>query len=109
MISGVPRYPNETNSFPYLIAVTDQRPTEQQGKTFVYGFRVDEPIPEIYIPLKDEEFIRFDPNPSYNAAFERFPALSYRLDYSQVPNGFDTYSQDDQDRIHKRMKKMENA
>lgn len=106
VIGGVPRYPNHTASFPYSIAVTDQRPMAQQGKTFIYGFHVDEAIPEIYIPLKDEEFIRFDPNPSYDAAFERFPALSYRLDYAQVPVRFDTYSQDDQDRIAECMRKV---
>lgn len=103
-IDRVPRYPAEEGAFPYLIAINDRRLTDQYGKINIYGCHVDEPIPEIYIPLKGHELIRFDPNPSYNDAFERFPALSYRLDYEREPERFNTYSPTDQERIRRRMR-----
>lgn len=110
VIDGVPKYPHEQNAYPYTIAISDRRwGTPQYGKVYVYGWHVDEPIREIYIPLSGDALIRFDPNSSYDRVYEQLPALSYRLNYEEPPERFNTYSPDDQTRIHQRMRAIQSS
>jgi hypothetical protein len=103
VITGVNPYPDAEESYPYTIAINDRRPTEQFGRVNVYGWHVDEPMPIVYIPLKGQDFLAFDPNPSYDDLYESLPALSYRLDYALPPKRVETYSPADQERIQTRM------
>lgn len=87
----LPLYPNEPNSYPYTIAVSDPRPATQGVK--VYGCHVDEALPTIPIPLSGDEQIIFDLDRVYQHTFQRgrwgqFPEVS------QLPARFETYSPD---------------
>jgi hypothetical protein len=104
-ISKLPSYPDrEPNAYPYTIAVTDPRPTLQTGTLRVYGFRVDEPIPTIPIPLAlGDKPVRINLDKVYQQSFEGVSAFSYRVDYEQLPPAFETYDDTDQQRIRVRM------
>lgn len=79
-IGGVPSYRRgQPGATAYLIAVTDMRPLDdptQRNKTHIYGFGVDELIPAIYIPLRGNEAVRFEPGAAYDEAFTSFPVTT---------------------------------
>jgi hypothetical protein len=95
-----PIYPDDANSFPYYVAITDSRP--KIDKASVYGFAVNDPIPTLPIPLLDDEVVLADFNEIYQTVFEG-ARLSEDIDYTQLPERFETYNADDQARIKARM------
>jgi hypothetical protein len=95
-----PIYPDDANSFPYYIAVTDSRP--HVDKTRVYGFSINDPIPTLPIPLLDIDVVLADFDAIYQTVFKG-ARLGDDVDYTQLPERFETYSADDQARIKARM------
>ena len=70
----------------------------------MYGFRADEAIPEIRIPLKGTDEIVFNLGTVYNITFSKNRYYGTLLvDYEQLPAHFETYTDDDQARIRERM------
>jgi hypothetical protein len=99
-IQRLPSYPDyEAGAYPYSIIVTDPRPSLQMGQMKVYGFRVDDPIPVVAIPLANEDVITLDFGAIYRRTYSSIGAYSYRVDYEQMPIHFEAYSPDDQARI----------
>jgi hypothetical protein len=94
----------EVGAYPFLIIVTDPRPSIQEGTITIYGIHVNEPLPVITLPSFGSQVMTLDLNPAYNDA-----CVSTRLfyldiiDYAALPLGFDRYSPDDQARIRARM------
>lgn len=102
---GIPHYRrDDPGAFPYVILVSDPRPSLRQGTTQVYGFRVDEPIPTLRIPLSGHESFDLDFGAVYDHTFASLPAYSQRVDYAQLPLEFAAYRADDQARIRERMR-----
>lgn len=102
-IRSIPSYPNgQAGSYPYTIAVTDPRPSLPDGQAFVYGFRVDDPIPAVAIPLSGEEFLPFDFGVPYHQTFSSLSSFYEAADYEQRPVHFHRYHPVDQERILKR-------
>lgn len=112
-IQGIPSYRRqESGATAYYIAVTDMRAEvseELRNRTHIFTFGVDEAIPQIYIPLKRKDWIPFDFGACYEATYERFPGITRRVDYEQLPPEIDTYSSEDQKRILKRQRLIMNA
>jgi hypothetical protein len=103
-LAVLPSYPNrETGSSPYLVLVSDPRPSIDEAETKIYGFNADEPVPIIHIPLAENDVLSFDFGAVYNITFERNPYYRLVVDYEQLPERFDTYSPADQARIRARM------
>ncbi|MAS34613.1 MAG: hypothetical protein CL610_11445 [Anaerolineaceae bacterium] len=102
---GLKSYPDhETGAYAYTILVSNPHPNVSEGETEVYGFYVNDPIPRVRIPLAKSDAITLDFGAAYNITFSRNRYYSTRLvDYEQVPVRFETYSADDQQRIHERM------
>ncbi len=101
-IHHVPSYPAfGRGAYPYLIAVTDPRPTPDIGQTRVFGFNVDAPLPVIKIPLDGDETLAFDFNAVYQRTFEslNFFSNTRRVNYANPPLNFKSYHPDDQARI----------
>ncbi len=102
---GLVQYP-EAGAFPFNIYVYEMR---LEGKTFdetvvLYPFAVEQPIPEIFIPFRRGEAISgvtFD----FDAAYADTIHHHYRrrLDYSTLPDTFDTFREDDQRAIQARL------
>jgi hypothetical protein len=99
-VHGLPSYPDgEAGSFPYVIMVTNPKPSLQEGQMQAHGFAVDAPIPTIHIPLAGEDFVRVDFGVVYNRTYQSLGAYSYRVDYEELPVAFQTYTPPDQQRV----------
>jgi hypothetical protein len=109
-INRLPSYPGgEPGAHPYTIAVSDPRPTLQDGWTDVYGFDADAPLPIIDLPLAGKHTVRVNFGQVYNRTFESLAAYSYRVNYAQPPERFETYREADQARIKARMEAVLDA
>ena len=64
-----------------------------------YGCHVDQVLPTVEIPLSNDDVFTLDFGSVYNQTYESLKAFSYRVDYDQVPDKFDSYSPEDQKRI----------
>jgi hypothetical protein len=100
---GIPLYPEHDRSYPYNITVSNPQPSLEEGLAETYAFHVEEPLPIVAIPLVDAQKITVDFGKVYNITFSSLGAYSYRVDYEQYPNAFETYSQVDQAKIKARM------
>jgi hypothetical protein len=103
----IPSYPDrEDNAYPYTISVTDLRVTPELE---AFGFKVDAKMPIINVPLSGKQIITLDFGEVYNQSFESFGIYGYQVDYEQEPVRFDTYREDDQQRIRARMQAVMQA
>lgn len=101
---NIPNYRRgDPESHPYMIIISDPRPSLDEGQTQVYGFDVDAPIPQVKIPLADRDTLPLNFDAVYHQTFESLPAYGQRVDYEQLPERFETYSEADQQRIKTRM------
>jgi len=100
-LASLPSYPKgEAKAYPYVIVVGKPHPTLAEGKLDIYGFRVDDPIPAIAIPLDGAETVTLNLNGTYNHTFGATAVYGLRIvDYETLPEGFDSYDAVDQQRI----------
>jgi hypothetical protein len=104
-----PRLPDYTRgddgSHPYRVLLLDPMPNYWQGKVVLKEFDVDTPIPVLQVPLSDDDTILIDFEQVYQRVFTD-AKYGKRLDYSQVPTAFNTYSATDQERIRQVMARI---
>jgi hypothetical protein len=93
----------EDGATPYLITVTDPRPTYEQGVLYPYRFGVDDPLPTVRIPLNDGDKVDFDFNAAYQKTFSEGLYGADDVDYARLPHHFERYSPHDQAIIANRM------
>lgn len=104
LTNQLPSYPKEeTGSTPFMIIVSDPRPTLEKGTSKVYQFSVHERIPVVEIPLKGAEKIPSPFEAAYQATFENSRRYTMLADYAQLPLAFERYSSTDQSIILGRM------
>lgn len=108
LLPTLPVYPDDPDAYPYLIIVSDPRPTWDEGKVAIYGVRVDERLPTITIPLLGNEQVALDLDAVYQNTFasRRYHNL---VDYARDPLRFERYSADDQRRIRERIAALASA
>lgn len=99
-IVGLPRYPEAKKSYPYYIAIHDNRPTWQEGITSVYGFSVGQAIPQLLLPLDGDNNFLFNFDPVYQQSFE-LGRWGQIINMSEEPARFETYRADDHQVIEK--------
>jgi hypothetical protein len=93
-------YPaQEAGAYPYTVLVSDPRPTLEQGKTYVYGFGVDSPLPVVTVPLAGADNVLLDLGAAYNRTFESSPFFQMLADYELNPPQFERYTPADRERI----------
>lgn len=104
-LASLPSYVRrDAGAFPYLILLSNPAPSLAQGTTDVFGFRVDDPVPKIRVPLAGEDAVTVDFGAVYHHTFyEDFSYGMVLVDYAELPAGFDTYDDTDQARIRARM------
>jgi hypothetical protein len=107
-ISELPVYPRQGNAYPYTLAINDPRHDPEQIKIEVYGFNVDRPFPTIPLPLIGADFLAFNCDEAYQQSYILGP-WNRIVDYEQLPERFDTYSEADQTRIQARLAAVMNA
>lgn len=89
----------------YYIVISDPRPSVDTGKATLNGFNFDAPFPVIEIPLAESETLTFDFGAVYNHTFER-GRWGKMLDYTALPERFETYSPEDRERIQAVMQRV---
>jgi hypothetical protein len=102
VLQRLPTYPDDHASSPYLILVSDPRPTFQAGTTRVYPFSVDDALRIVSVELNDDS-IAVDFDAPYQETLTKVAYGLELVDYSQLPLHFERYSADDQARIANRM------
>jgi hypothetical protein len=99
-LEKIPLYPEEVEAKPYHIAVT--RPRTDMFPPYpsdVYLFAIDEPIPNIAIPLLGEEQVIFSFDQAYQHTFEQ-QGLGQDVNYDQIPESItQTFTPEDQYKI----------
>jgi hypothetical protein len=100
IISGLPAYPYHPDSFPYMIVVSDPRPSWERGRVRVYGFGVADPVAPFALPL-DDSHLTVDLGAIYQRtlAMGRWEGL---LNYRDSPARLATYNPADQAFIQQR-------
>jgi hypothetical protein len=93
----------EPGSHPYRIIVADPRPTVDEGQAQVAQFDVDQAVPQVTIPLNDDDVLPFDFFVPYARTFEETLYGLELVDYSALPDNFERYGPNDQTRIVARM------
>lgn len=91
---------------PYLILVSDPRPTLEQGKTDIYAFGVDDPMPIINVPLAGADVVKVNFGEIYNYTFENSKFFRALVNYAQEPVHFDRYHEADRVLIQKRLEQI---
>jgi hypothetical protein len=101
----LPAYPQDVNSAPYAITVSDPRPTWEEGRARTYNFHVGEPVRTFPLPLADEDVVLVDMDAIYQHTF-RTGRWGDLLDYSAEPERMETYGAADQAAIRAVMAKL---
>lgn len=71
ILPQIPQYPHQANSYPYYALVTDVRAIQPRKTVNVFAFGVDDPIPQIPVPLMGEEWVMFDLAKAYQLTLQR--------------------------------------
>jgi Protein of unknown function (DUF4058) len=110
-IGILPNYPqHDPHSYPYVILVNIPYPSLSDGQTSIFGFRVDDPIPVISVPLFGDDRVSLDLNHVYNQTFASNLVYGLRIvDYEKLPEHFESYDDEDQQRIQRRMNTVAQA
>ena len=106
-IVDFPIYPQTSNSSPFYIAISTPHP-KPKGRVQAFGFRVDTPIPTLFVPLAEDQGIVFSFDDPYQTAYERGP-WHVLVDYEQLPANFESYDTLDRQRIQARMARVAQA
>lgn len=106
----IPSYANrDANAHPYMIIITDPRPTLADAEMLVYGFDVDAPVPVLPVPLSLPDAVTVDFGAIYNATYASLRAYGQQVDYAQQPVNWPAYTTPDQARIKARMQAVQHA
>lgn len=104
IVRGVPSYArHETGAHAYNFTISIPSPSLREGKAVTTSFDTDMPIPALELPLVDSQRIQIDLDAVYQQTFISVNAYSYRVDYEQLPERFESYMAGDQGRIQGRM------
>ncbi|MCB0061616.1 MAG: DUF4058 family protein [Caldilineaceae bacterium] len=100
---GQTKHGTHQPAHPYRIVVLDPRPDLQNGKVYLDEFDVDAPIPTVPIPLNGTDLLRFDFGVPYRKTFEEELYGLEFVNYRELPQRLQRYSEEDQTRIAARM------
>lgn len=104
VLSHLPAYSDgDEDAYPYIIIITNPRPSLPEGEMQLHEIQIDGPLPVIKIPLAGEEFIALDCGAVYHRTFQALRTFGYYVDYEQEPVNFEHYRPDDREKIRARM------
>jgi hypothetical protein len=93
------------DAHPYHLWLIDPRqPPDEPESAAIAAFDVDQPIPDLSIPLNRGEYLTFDFNTVYHQTFRAQPAFGLAVNYAAAPEVVERdYNQRDQAAIAARM------
>lgn len=102
VIHNLPSYRDkQAKAYPYVVLVSDPRPSLSSGQTTLYAWNVEEVFPSFLIPLVDDESVIVNLGEVYNYTYETMRLYHRTIDYAQDPINFDTYTDEDKIKIRK--------
>jgi hypothetical protein len=107
-IHNLPDYHNDPSAYPYHITITDPRLPPDAKSVRSFGFKVDEPMPSLPIPLLGEDSVLIDFNAIYQRTFDG-GRWGEDVDYATEPLRMETYREDDQAKIRGKMKAVQES
>lgn len=97
ILDSLPSYRDqEVGASPYVILVSDPRPSFQKGGTAVYLFGALDRIPIIRVPLERTDTVDVDFGSVYNEAVSGSRRFRTLVDYASDPPALDRFSAADQ-------------
>ncbi len=93
----------EDHATPYIILVSDPRPTFEKGLMAFYAFHTDMALPVINIPLAGADTVKLNFGSVYNRTFESARFFKLVADYAEDPVNLNRYSPEDQERIRQQL------
>jgi hypothetical protein len=97
-------FDREPDATPYVIVVSDPRPSIYEGFTHFETFGVTDVVKKFDLPLEGADVLEaFDLTEAYNTTYANTPTYHRLLDYSLPPLQFDRYTAEDQHRILRHM------
>ena len=107
IIRMLPSYTaDEAGAKPYMILVSNPRPTLEQGVVHMYGVGVDDTLQPVVIPLAGDETITVYLGDVYNRVFASSRFFRLVADYAQEPVHFDRYHETDRVLIQQRLEQI---
>ncbi len=107
IVRVIPSYvDHEADASPYMILVTDPRPTFEETVLRVYEFGVVELMPIIPIPLTGTEVMNIHFSELYHQTFANSRFFRLVVDYAEDPVHFDRYHDVDRQVIRQRLNKI---
>jgi hypothetical protein len=97
LLEGIPNYPTgEASARPYMLLVSDPRPTYGEGQTAVYTIGVLDELPVIPVRLVDSDVVAVDFDAPYQQTIASFSFFRNYTDYATDPPAFDRFTPADQ-------------
>jgi Protein of unknown function (DUF4058) len=97
---AIPSYADgDAQAYPYLILVSDPRPTLMQGITQVYEIGIVDALPTVMIPLAEKDVAPLDLQKAYTQTFGGTRFFRSVVDYTTLPMKFNKLRLDDQVRL----------
>lgn len=90
-VNGVPAYPDDADSFPYNIIISDPRLPPTELGVRAYGFHVNEVVPTLNIPLARQDDVTIPFDEAYQITF-KIGKWGNQIDYAELPERIETYS-----------------
>lgn len=94
-IRTMPRYPHHARAYPYHITLSDPRLPPNQKTVRSVGFRVNQPIPRLVVPLEERDTVAMAFGEVYRDTFLH-GRWGDDVDYAVEPPRMETYREDDQ-------------
>lgn len=106
IIHILPSYSDrQPKAVPYIVLVSDPRPTLEQGVVSIFEITVDEPLPTFTVPLTGADYVPLSLGAVYNRTLES-SRLFRSMNYAENPPAFDKYTPEDQARITTLLEKI---
>jgi hypothetical protein len=107
VIHNLPSYADKHKyAYPYIVLVSDPRPTLSDGKTDIYAWHVDDEFPVIPIPLVTPDSISVELGKVYDYTYETTRYFHRHLDFATEPLNFDSYTDEDKEKISEMLTKI---
>lgn len=98
ILHKLPSYPDQDpHAYPYYVIVNIPRPSFAQGKAYVFGISVRDPLPKIRVPLAiEDEPIRLDLGAVYRTTWQQSRFLQSLMNETTDPIHIERYHPQDQ-------------
>ena len=97
IISAIPSYPDAQNgATPSVVLVSRPTPQPQNGQLLLYNVSIDTALPQVAVPLMEDETLVLDLQAVYNQTFADTRIFPMLVDYGELPANIEHFTPNDQ-------------